>query len=196
MGTLRGDLRNEGFAVANEWRLDDTRIELFVAHVDRNGFAGRDADGDAGERDRLRERRRESAAGDLAAAFGGENFLVAAQHAALALKDQADLLLLYRRGGERRLADEIARAFEIDRPGEPALERSVGFGHVLTVEIHAGFQPQRIARTESTRSDARCCERIPQPGCPHGRQRDFESILAGIAGPGDETIAKLGRHER
>src|SRR5438552_11897374 len=100
MEALRGDLRNECFAVANEWRLDDTRVELFVTDFDCDGIAGRDADGNSRKRDRLRERRRERAAGNLAAAFGGENFLVAAQHAALALQDQADLLSHYRRGGE------------------------------------------------------------------------------------------------
>src|SRR6266571_3102848 len=99
MEALRGDLGNEGFAVANEWRLDDTRVELLVADFDCDGIAGRHTDGNSRKRDRLRERRRERAAGDLAAAFGGENFLVAAQHTGLALKDQADLLPRYRRGG-------------------------------------------------------------------------------------------------
>src|SRR5204862_4313887 len=102
-------LRNEGFAVTHERRLDDAGIELFVADLHRHGIARRDADGHPGERDRLREGWRESAAGDLAAAYGSEHLLVTAQDPAPALQQQADLLQSYRRGRECRFADAIAQ---------------------------------------------------------------------------------------
>ena len=86
--------------------------------------ARRDARRQARERDRLVERRAEGAARDLAVAVRGAHLLVRAQHAALVGQQRARSAAAC--GGlrdERRLADEIARAREIDGPGEAGVER-------------------------------------------------------------------------
>src|SRR5512135_1051017 len=57
---------DEDPAVADERRLHDARGETPVADLDVHGVAGRHARGQARERDRLSQRGRERAAGDLA----------------------------------------------------------------------------------------------------------------------------------
>ena len=53
---------------------------------------------------------------------------------------------------ERGLADEVARAREVDRPRKARRERRHAFVHVLAVQVHAGFEAQRVARAEARRA--------------------------------------------
>src|ERR1700741_1153262 len=73
---------DEYLAVAHERRLHHARAERLVADEDVDGVSDRDTHGQACERYRLADRGREGAAGDLALALRGANFLVGAQHAA------------------------------------------------------------------------------------------------------------------
>ena len=51
---------------------------------------------------------------------------------------------------ERLAADEIARGvLEGHGPREAGLERVLALVHVVAVEIHAGFESQRVARAEA-----------------------------------------------
>src|SRR3954471_5122533 len=108
-------------------------------------------DGKAREGDRLAQGGRETAGKDFTFAIGREHFLAVAEHALL-VHDQADhharytlrLLLL-----ERLAPDEVATFVQRDGPGERRLPGGDGLIHVLAVKIHAGFQAQRVARTES-----------------------------------------------
>src|SRR6266545_3629773 len=138
---------DQHFAVANERRLDDARGELLVADSHGDGLARRDACGNARQRNGSPECWRERAAGDLALAFRGRDALVAAEHAAFVDKHETHLRSP-RWSDKRRLAYEVARAHKIDGPRKPGLERRLALGHVLAIEIHAGFEPQRVARAE------------------------------------------------
>ena len=98
---------------------------------------------------------------------------------------------------ERRLADEIARAREIDRPGEAGLERRHRLVHVLAVEVHAGFEAQRVARAEARRAcTPAAASALPQLRRVRRRQHDLEAVLAGVAGARDEELAPRRRHRR
>src|SRR6516225_1325306 len=139
--------RNKTLAVAHEGRLDDARREALVANLDFDVVACVDADRQARESDRSAKRWREAAARHLAFARRAVHLLMAAQHAAFVDQQDSDELPLRGRG-ERGFADEVACALHVHRPREPGLERVLGFGHVLTVEIHARLEPQRIACAE------------------------------------------------
>ena len=73
---------------------------------------------------------------------------------ALVEQDQAEKLLLLAGCGQRRFSDEIAFVLHGDRPDQPGIERRNCFVHVLTVEIHPGFEAQRIAGAEAAGGDA------------------------------------------
>ena len=111
-----------------------------------------------------------------------------AQHAAL-FENEADELI----GGgtaqvfQRLAPDEIAVAgFEGHRPRESRLQRMMMLVHVVAVEIHAGFQPQRVSRTQPRGLNSLGTQRIPCLCGFIGRQHHLETILAGVAGPRDE----------
>jgi hypothetical protein len=67
----------------------------------------------------LLQRRREGTGGDFAFALGGDDLLVAAQHA-LVEQDQAEELLLLAVGGQGGLADEIALVLQATVHARPA----------------------------------------------------------------------------
>ena len=97
--------------------------------------------------------RREGAAGGLALASIGKTGLVGAQYAALQ-RIRPTIFWLAGLGLKRGAADEVAvDVFHVDRPDRPASGRG-GVVHVLTVEIHAGFEAQGVARAEATGRDA------------------------------------------
>ncbi len=145
----------------------------------------------AGQGDRLLHARAEGAAGDLAFQAGGrDHFLVRAQDAAFFAQDQADELRALALGLQGRLADEVALRDQVDRPGQAGVERVHGVVHVLAVQVHAGFQAQRIARTETGRLDADGDKGIPQRFGLRGRHADLEAVFAGVAGAGDHRFAK------
>src|SRR6266567_5381375 len=109
-------------AVPHERRLDHSGVELPVADFDRNGVARHNARGNAGERDRFSERGRERTARDLPIALRRHDLLMAAQDAALVDEQKPDQRSGGRAGDERSLANEVAIADEVDRPGEPRFE--------------------------------------------------------------------------
>src|SRR5262245_53476643 len=106
---------DQDFAVAYERRLDDLGGERLAAHRDSHEVTVCSTRGHARERDRLAERGGERAARDLAAALGRVHGLVRAQDAPGLEEQQPHELRARRRGNQRRLADEVARACKIDR---------------------------------------------------------------------------------
>ncbi len=58
-------------------------------------------------------------------------------------------------------ADEIARRFQVHRPRETGFERRGGLVHVLAVETHASFEPQRVARAEPGRRNIELAQPLP-----------------------------------
>src|SRR5260221_4030572 len=187
---------NEYLAVTNERRLDDARGELFVADVDAHALARGDTHRQSRERDRCAERRRKGAAGDFAVAAVAAHMLVAAEHPSFVDKQQANLLLLRQPCGKRVFADEIARARTIDSPRQAGFQRVHAFVHVLAVEIHAGFEAQRVAGAQSAGTYAHGDERAPEFARTRSGKDDLETVFAGVAGARDEVVAELGRHER
>src|SRR5262245_26513749 len=137
-------------AVAHERRPHDARgqqppADLDLAAIGRRGRNAR-------EPDRALDGRRKRAARDLALADGEyDHFLVRPQDPAV-LEQQADELAwraccLLR--DQRGSADEVALGLPRNGPREPRLERRRAFVHVVAVEIHAGLEPQRVARAET-----------------------------------------------
>src|SRR5262249_48787709 len=151
-----------------------------VADLDLDVITGLDADRDACEPDRLRERRRERAARRLAFARGSADPLMAAQHASLVEEHEADELALRRRR-ERGLADEFAPVLEIDRRGGPRLRGILALGHVWAVEIHACLEPQRVACAQAAWVHPRGCECVPETRRARRGEDDFEAVLSGVA---------------
>src|SRR5438105_5079336 len=176
----------EHFAVANERRLDDARVERLVAHDGLNRLADLNVERHARKRKGCAKRGRISAARDFAVAFARHNFLMRAQNAAGSDRDKADQLPARMRRGERRLADEIARARQVDRPREARFEWRHRLIHVLPVEIHPRFEPQRIARTEPARRNTLIVKRAPHGGRALRRHDQLEPVLAGVAGSRNE----------
>src|SRR5438067_13588488 len=113
---------DEDLAVAHEGRLHDARGERLVAHHHLDRVAGPGFEGQARERDRLAERGREGAAGDLALAVRGADFLVGAQYSPRLDQDQPQELVPLAARGQRLPADEVARALELDGPREARVE--------------------------------------------------------------------------
>src|SRR5688572_21339791 len=139
------------FAVAHERILHYARGEELAADIDLYLLAGRGWD--AREADRALQRGRERAAGHLTFADAGhDDFLMAAQHAAI-FEHESDQLARHAAAPlrfERRAADEIAICrVERNRPRNARFQRREVLVHVVAVEIHAGFEPQRIARAQS-----------------------------------------------
>ena len=117
-----------------------------------------------------------------------------AQHAAVE-QQQSDQLargLLIDQGG---LADEVALVFQRQRPGETGFERGDGLVHVLAVEVHAGFEAQRVAAAKAARRDAGGMEAVPHRIRLLGGDGDLETVLSRIAGAGDQPVAVEGRLE-
>src|SRR5215469_13348317 len=146
---------DQGSARAHEWRFHDACGEELAADLHLH-LPGRGR-GYARERDRALERRGVGATGDLALAGGPRgHLLVGAQHAAL-LEQEADELARRARARERlerRAADEVALAWhEGHRPAEVRLIRLGALVHVVAVEIHAGLEAQRVARSQATGGD-------------------------------------------
>src|SRR5690606_16671576 len=71
---------NQNFSVAHEGRLDHRRLQALVADLDLDRVADGAGGRQARQGDRAVHGRREGAAGDLAFALGGKDFLVGAQH--------------------------------------------------------------------------------------------------------------------
>ena len=92
---------------------------------------------------------------------------------------------------QSRATDEVATLVERDRPGQSGLPRRDRLIHVLAIQIHAGFQAQGVARAEPGGLHACRAQAIPQADGGAFLDHDFESILAGVSGSGDEQA--IGR---
>ena len=126
--------------------------------------AGRDRH--ARQTDGARQRRRERAAGDLALADPGDDARAdgcAARHAHPA-PGRRSLCSLPR----ARMASSAARPMNsrcvgsnATRPGQARFERVGLLVHVVAVQVHAGLQPQRVARPEAAGAHAGGIEALP-----------------------------------
>src|SRR3569623_3071670 len=169
-----------GLAIAHERRLDHLHVDPLAAEVDLAGPPDR-LFTQTCECDCLAERRRKTAARDLAERFAVDQyFLVTAQHA-LVLQHEADELrdhALFALGLEHGAADAIARrGLEGAGPCEAGLARRGHLVHVAAVEIHARLEAPRVARTEAGRTDTRRRQYLPHSrGLARG-QHDLEAIL-------------------
>ena len=76
-------------------------------------------------------------------------------------------------GEQRGFADEITIGIQRNGPRQTSVERRNRLVHVLTIEIHAGFQPQGIAGAQATRRRAGLQQRLP------GRSRRSRAAVAG-----------------
>ena len=88
------------------------------------------------------------------------------------------------------VADQVAGE------AQARLERIDLFGKLVAVERHSGFEPQRIAGTESGGHDAQRTAHLHQH-FPHARgdagaQAQLEAVLAGVAGAADDAALALG----
>src|SRR5205085_4606823 len=88
---------------------------------------------------------------------------------------------------QRLAADEPAGLVELHDPAEARLERRVLLVHVVAVQAKRDLEPQRVARAEAARHRALFDERVPQLAGAVGRNEDLESVLAGVAGAGDDA---------
>src|ERR1700730_4002536 len=192
LGAVRS--AGEHLAVAHERQFYHACGKRLVADLHLNDFARLDALRHARERDRFLHGRRERAARDFAVAVRREHLLVRAQHAArlavFLVQDQADERGLRAVGFELRLADEIARRSQIDGPCEAGVQRRDAVVHVLAVQVHAGFEAQRVARAEPARAHALALQGVPELTDGGGRQDDFEAVFAGVAGARDHQLAE------
>ena len=123
---------------------------------------------------------------------GHDDLLVTAQHAAI-LQHQRNEFPAQAGGDERfeRLApDEVARGIvEGHGPGQTGLERILALVHVVAVEIHRGFQAQRVARAQARGLHSLGIERAPYGLRGRRRQHDLETVFAGVARARHEPVA-------
>jgi len=91
-------------------------------------------------------------------------------------------------GGQRRLSGKIL--VPVHQPGVGNLQRAGLPGNILAVEHHAGFQAQRVARSQSGRFHALfdACVHQAVPDGPDfvGGGVNFEAVLAGVAAAGND----------
>ena len=181
-------------AVAHERRLDHARGELLAAHLDaRRCRPARRRRGTRAERDRPAQRRRIAAAGDLrrrpcavvtcwwlrstpplscktagrrAAAYG-----CAASSAALPTKS-------------RGLVRSTVHA-RPDSSGLTASSMSCPYRFIPASRRSVSRAPSPHGLTPAA------CKRLPEVERARGRQRDLETVLAGVAGARDEILAGL-----
>src|ERR1700674_3246542 len=122
---------------------------------------------------------------------------MAAQYPAF-LEQQSDELAaaLALRTLQSVASDEVPIGrFEGHRPGESRLEGMKVLVHVVAVQIHAGFQPERIPRAQAGGLHALRPQSGPRARGARRGDHDFETILAGVAGPGDEPRSERRTEE-
>src|SRR5262249_34823480 len=99
-----------------------------------------------------------------------------------------ELLLDHARTGKSALLAPAAG----DAPGKARLDRRGRGIDIVTIEAEAGFQAQGIPRTEPDGLHFRHRQQAPcQPFRRVVRNRDFETVLAGIARARDEAARPL-----
>src|SRR5918995_377060 len=89
---------------------------------------------------------------------------------------------------ERGIAGEGAALVQLHDPAEPGLKRRRGVVDLVAVERVAHLQPERVAGAEADRLSAGLDQRLPDlHGVPLAAVQ-LESVLAGVAGAGDEAL--------
>src|SRR6185437_2122917 len=195
-------LRHQRLAVADERRPHDARVVQLATDIDL--YVGASRDRQTGESDRALQGRGKGAAGDLAfplafTGIGYDYLLVRAQYAAPLEQQAHELALRPARANrlERLAADEgpFAR-LERHRPAEAGLEGMGALVHVAAVEVHAGFEPQRVAGAEPARGGAGGIQRHPHPLRFRCRQHDLETVFTRVTRARDEPTFYLASKKR
>src|SRR6478735_5629112 len=112
-----------------------------------------------------------------------------AEAAALELEaDQAasDTALLLH--AQRLEAEERRALVELHDPAEVGLERGDGIVDLVAVEGVAHLEPERVAGAETDRLGAGGDDGVPQRHGVAVAAVQFEAVLAGVAGAGDEAL--------
>src|SRR6516165_5174172 len=188
-----GTILSADIIMGNEGKCRDNAGERLVAHDEIQLGAGPGKSGiDIAERDGGLQGGGETARGDNAhaLAFGLDNGTGAGRGAAV----QPDAYEQLRRailelpvddGG----ADEITRGKPLLGQGEIELGGDgAGFlADIIAIEAEPGLQPQRITRTQPGRDGAAGEQRLGQGLASVTRTADFEPVLPGIAGAGDDA---------
>lgn len=89
---------------------------------------------------------------------------------------------------EQGIASDEILFFEIDEKAESGFERRMVGRKIVAVQRIAGFEPQRVARAESTRFCAGFENSIPDANSELIWEEKFETVFAGVAGAGDEKF--------
>src|SRR5262249_9605914 len=108
---------------------------------------------------------------------------------ALALQLQADTppqAFVLLAASQRVTADELA-LIQLYRPAEARLKRVGVFIQFVPIQGHGGFEAQRITSTEAARLDPTGDQFLPQYGPLVLTDHEFQTILAGVAGPADDA---------
>src|SRR5690606_15039793 len=176
-------------AVAHEPGADYLHIQPFAPDVHPGTVTG--VAGYPGQRDGTAQGRGKAAAGDDALAVVDHDLLAAAQHCTL-LQYQTDLpgqIAGLALALQRPAADEVPRlGFPGDGPGHVGGQGRGLFVDIGAVEIQSGLQSQGIPGAQSAGLAAGALQGVPE-GCRlRGRQQDFQTVLAGIAGTGYEPV--------
>src|SRR5260221_14519904 len=98
------------------------------------------------------------------------------------------------------LADKFVRTIQSDKKAEARFQRRPPLGKIVAVERQAGFEPERVARAEAAWFQA---ERFA--GFEEGkeevfgnfvREKDFDAVLARVAGASGENLLTVPRVSR
>src|SRR5215472_3758794 len=199
-----GAFRNSALVVGlDEGQRHDLGRQRLAANDQVEGMAGGGHSGlGIAHSQRTVEARAEAAAGDLAdlPAGGVLDFrMLAGRLAALGQDADAPALgalpqLALDDRGPRKAT--LAPAALADTPGEPGLDGGRGLVDVMAVKAEPGLEPQRIPRAQADGLHLGHPQQAPrQAVCGLAWHRDFESVLSGIAGAGDEATRALDAPE-
>src|SRR5574340_753723 len=150
--------------------------------------------GQVAKPDTLLQERRERARGDRAGGLSVEKDRIAVAGDAPANDLEADQFprgtagLLRRQHGPP--VEVPFRIVERDDPAEARLDKRGGLVHVVAVEHHLGFEPQRVPRPEPGGQQSVAPAGFDQP-LPERRGRlrrheNLKTVFSGVAGPGDD----------
>src|SRR6478752_9728534 len=98
--------------------------------------------------------------------------------------ERDELLGCRARLGQRVGADEARLA--LAAPAEAGLDRVAVLGQVVSVEVEADLEPERVAGAEADRGGSGRGERVPHAGRVLRREQQLDAVLAGVAGAGDQ----------
>src|SRR5690606_34811628 len=132
---------------------------------------------------------RHGAAGDHTFATGGTHLHGVAHYTAFA-QAQAHHDLLGRDALDGLATNELAlRVFERDSPAQTGDQRVDVFVHFMAIQVHAGFQAQRVARAQAAGAYPRLHEIIPQRLDFTRRHYHFKTVFTGVARACDHDIS-------